>query len=1206
MELVDVSNGNKTLHEEIKSLNMKNEALICEDEIRTKNYEYLLKNCNELEKQYSEISKKLKKAELELHEKDISFNELQEREERNCIKLNELKKDNEKYNDEINNLEIKCRQLKDREKDLENEILDHVKNTSEMEQEVLLTSKTMETLKKCNDHSAEQRSNLQKELLVLQSQLKRFETEKLEREILQKEKNNEFEILKEKYGNCEGQKNRLQKDILQIQDKLNKSESKVAKLEIVEENYTQIKEQYQKIFTKNEELQSELIYMKDQNNILVNEVKTFEELKYKLDEAENEKLDLQKEKLFLKEKMSQFEEKLENCDQLNETMKNYKSKNSSLQLENDSLKNKLEKSENRNREMMSLRTKIQEHKTKKLELIEENIQLKEKIHQLETQVTELMRDGTSSTMETLNNPPPLDKSYKSQMVQLDSKIIEVHNIEDEVLKLKEKLKVLENIEREKKSAEEKSKNLMRKREIEIQELTEYIKILEEDNKSKSHLIEEDIVHQFKSEIRKLNNDKRDLEKNIEKLISKDANETNLFLADENQDLKKQLHNVLQEKLYLQEVIDELKSKQKVNHSFEIENETGMPTPIVSAVAVSEREVLPLINDKEKLNETLDSTGNTLDSKTCAHFETDDVSIDDVTIINTGGFPLSSSETNSVNQEQNKHKVMLENSNKEVESKVTNKDILNDKRYSFENTSLLNYSKNLNKEVCHNNLLDHSNTAQIETPGIFLKNENSFLCSSDVEINIEAKKHNESKLNGDKRLFTKNVKNESLITSDERNHLQSTIDYQNQTDEIYDFNNLKVENKNLHEDIDNLLDDYKGLQNHLKVAENIIKDKNDEIEELFDKLNVKNSIIEDLEIFIGELQFELEGLNKKEDNTTSTDSIDKQDFKEILSSKNELIAELEVHNQKLKYHFDKNHQDIEQLRNELREYKFLHCQNIQDANSFKNRSYDKLIIPNLPNTSDSLDPSQKPIFSLPQNENKEIASFESKEEKFEDKDNQIKNLKNRNRGLSEILQNKEKEIVLKEAAYQDLLEIHQQGNRFIESPSTRADRFLRTVNLSEDEIENYSKEAFHEIKLELSKKEELIEELQQYIKLVQEEFKNSKFSDEDLNQMERNLIPSKQPACLSNLTLPQPNQTNINRTRCQRPTAASLKPILKHSNQCSNKDFATNEEVSYDELKRKLISLNAELLQKKIDMNKVEDELIVSKRKQNRAEESYRY
>ena len=196
--------------------------------------------------------------------------------------------------------------------------------------------------------------------------------------------------------------------------------------------------------------------------------------------------------------------------------------------------------------------------------------------------------------------------------------------------------------------------------------------------------------------------------------------------------------------------------------------------------------------------------------------------------------------------------------------------------------------------------------------MFLKDESSFLCSSDVEINIEAKKHNESNFNGDKRLFTKNVKNESLITSDERSHLQSTIDHQNQIDEIYDLNNLKVENKNLHEDIDNLLDDYKGLQNHLKVAENIIKDKNDEIEELFDKIKLKNRIIEDLEICIGELKFELECLNKKEDITTSTDSIDKQDFKEILSSKNKLIAELEVHNKELKYHFDNNYQDIEEL------------------------------------------------------------------------------------------------------------------------------------------------------------------------------------------------------------------------------------------------------------------------------------------------------
>ena len=1186
---------------------MKNEALICEDEIRTKDYEYLFKNCNELEKQYSEISKKLKKAENELHEKDILFDELEEREKLNCTKLNELEKDNEKYNDEINDLEIKYRQLKDREKDLENEILDHVKNTSEMEQEVLLTSKTMETLKKCNDHSAEQRSNLQKELLALQSQLKCFETEKIEREILEKEKNNEFAILKEKYDNCEGQKNRLQKDILQIQDKLNKSESKVSKLEIAAENYTQIKEQYQKILTKNEELQSELIYMKDQNNILENEVKTVEELKYKLDEAENEKLDLQKEKLFLKDKMSQFEEKLENYDQLKETMKNYKSKNSSLQIENDSLKNKLEKSENRNREMMSLKTQIKEHKTKKLELLEENIQLKEKINQLETQVTELMRDGTSSTMEILNNQLSLDKSYESQRVQLDSKINEVHNLEDEVLKLKEKLKVLQNIEREKKSTEEKSKNLMCKKEIEIQQLTEYAKILEEDNKSKSHLIEEDIVHQFKSEIRKLNKDKRDLEKNIEKLMSKDANKTSLFLTDENQDLKKQLHNVLQEKYHLQEVIDKLKIKQKDNHSFGIENETVMPTPIIPVVAASDSELLPLINAKEKLNETLDSTGNIPDSKTCVQFETDEVSTDDVTIINTGAFPLSSSETDFVNQEQNKHKVMLENSNKEIESKVTNKDNLNDKRYSFQTTTLLNYSNNLEKEVYHNNLLDDSNTAQ----SMFLKDESSFLCSSDVEINIEAKKHNESNFNGDKRLFTKNVKNESLITSDERSHLQSTIDHQNQIDEIYDLNNLKVENKNLHEDIDNLLDDYKGLQNHLKVAENIIKDKNDEIEELFDKIKLKNSIIEDLEICIGELKFELECLNKKEDITTSTDSIDKQDFKEILSSKNKLIAELEVHNKELKYHFDNNYQDIEELRKKLKEYKFLHCQNIQDVNSLKNRSYDKLIIPNLPNTSNSLDPSQKPNFLLPQNEDKEsislyMTSFESKVEKFEDKDNQIKNLQNRNRELSEVLQNKEKEIVLKEAAYQDLFKIHEKGNRLIESPSTRAERFLRTVNLSEDEIEDYSKEAFHEIKLELSKKDKLIEELQQYIKFVQEEFKNSKSSDENLNQMERNLRPSKQPACFSNLKLPQPNQTNVNRTRCQRPTATSLKPILKHSNQCSNKDFVTEEEISYDELKRKLISLNAELLQKKIDMNKVEDELIVSKRKQNRAEESYRY
>lgn len=159
------------LHREIKNLRNELDELIYEDNQRNEGYEELQDQNNMLQHRNEEITRVIAETTHENNELKERLESLNLKEEAYKHKIKCIETHSTECDESVQRMQIKVERLEEREKLLEQEILNHVKNESEKEQEGALMSHTIETLKRNNETCNEQRSLLQQEIRSLQLQI---------------------------------------------------------------------------------------------------------------------------------------------------------------------------------------------------------------------------------------------------------------------------------------------------------------------------------------------------------------------------------------------------------------------------------------------------------------------------------------------------------------------------------------------------------------------------------------------------------------------------------------------------------------------------------------------------------------------------------------------------------------------------------------------------------------------------------------------------------------------------------------------------------------------------------------------------------------------------------------------------------------------------------------------------------------------------
>ena len=124
----------------------------------------------------------------------------------------------------VQRMKIKVERLEEREKSLEQEILGHVKNESEKEQEGALMSHTIETLKRNNETCNEQRTLLQQEIKSLQLQIRDHEEQNADRRP-ETELRSKIADLREKLEESERKRFEIQNELFTLKRNLTDNNS---------------------------------------------------------------------------------------------------------------------------------------------------------------------------------------------------------------------------------------------------------------------------------------------------------------------------------------------------------------------------------------------------------------------------------------------------------------------------------------------------------------------------------------------------------------------------------------------------------------------------------------------------------------------------------------------------------------------------------------------------------------------------------------------------------------------------------------------------------------------------------------------------------------------------------------------------------------------------------------------------------------------
>ena len=121
-------------------------------------------------------------------------------------------------------MQIKVERLEEREKLLEQEILGHVKNESEKEQEGALMNHTIETLKRNNETCNEQRALLQQEIKSLQLQIRDHEEQNADQKT-ETELRSQITDLREQLEESERKRFEIQNDLFTLKRNLTENNS---------------------------------------------------------------------------------------------------------------------------------------------------------------------------------------------------------------------------------------------------------------------------------------------------------------------------------------------------------------------------------------------------------------------------------------------------------------------------------------------------------------------------------------------------------------------------------------------------------------------------------------------------------------------------------------------------------------------------------------------------------------------------------------------------------------------------------------------------------------------------------------------------------------------------------------------------------------------------------------------------------------------
>ena len=487
--------------------------------------------------------------------------------------------------------------------------------------------------------------------------------------------------------------------------------------------------------------------------------------------------------------------------------------------------------------------------------------------------------------------------------------------------------------------------------------------------------------------------------------------------------------------------------------------------------------------------------------------------------------------------------------------------------------------------------------------------------------------------------------------------QDSIKNRGKQDEI-EVQKLKVDKNNLalaKTKIELLEGDIKLLEFKISQKDFHIEDVSERCQTLEDNITNKNYLINDLESCIEDLQIELNKLSKtRQEESRSADEL--QEYSITLSKelveKNRQICEIEIDRQKIQQSLQKSNRESEELFKEVEVYKQEQIRQLKEKEV--SSEIDTEVVELLKERIQELESNEKELLER-EIELKNTICLSVNEpctERLDVKENIVCTYKregNTDKDANKEFQSSEEYLKENILILEENLEEKNSVIQVLENDiitlcaelSIRNQNF-NSVDYSYDDGNVVSKEKYIDLEEKLQHNNTIILDLEEHITFLQQEIGeiyyrerglNDSSSDEyphDLmvnNNSDENLTNEQtsnvglrlpQPDLLSNQSpshqkLPLTPGTSIMPT--PRPTASSADSEKKrydldrqHQRYLKEIEMTRGNGVkmeSASELRRKLVKLNSELIQKKLEVGNVEEELKNSRRKQDRAEDGYR-
>ncbi|XP_065651841.1 putative leucine-rich repeat-containing protein DDB_G0290503 isoform X2 [Hydra vulgaris] len=215
----------ETARHELQTQTLTTDNLLYEDGLKKMTIEKLNCKIKDLLNKINEQIKREFRLQQEINDKQTDFDSIVNSKNALEIKIKDLETVLEREKDASGRLINETNHAKSRLERLENEVLSHTRIKCELEQELDIAYKTIETLRKSCELGDEQRNKSKKEAEHLREQISTLENDMIAMKIQMEESKTQYTSVVKKFESCEMQRNRLQKEIIILQKKLCESVS---------------------------------------------------------------------------------------------------------------------------------------------------------------------------------------------------------------------------------------------------------------------------------------------------------------------------------------------------------------------------------------------------------------------------------------------------------------------------------------------------------------------------------------------------------------------------------------------------------------------------------------------------------------------------------------------------------------------------------------------------------------------------------------------------------------------------------------------------------------------------------------------------------------------------------------------------------------------------------------------------------------------